>query len=107
MMLAALKLTFSPSIESASCLAISSQWSARAGEAAKVARSANAAASNVERRNCRRDVMCEGPFGAALKRMGRESARAQCRLLRVQARALQISHRVTVPMPTTDRALGA
>src|ERR1700740_1932208 len=64
MMLAALKLTLSPSIASASCLAVSSQRSARAGEAANTARNANAAASKTGRRNCRRDVMCEGPFAA-------------------------------------------
>src|SRR4029079_8926345 len=57
-----LKLTVPPSIWPASCLATSSQRSARAGEAEKAA-SASAAASRTGRRNCRRDVICECPLG--------------------------------------------
>src|SRR5579871_1138956 len=64
MMLAALKLTLSPLMEPASWAAISSQWSARADEAANSVSNASVATSNVDRRNCRRDVMCEGPFCA-------------------------------------------
>jgi len=43
---------------------MSSQLSARAGEAENAANSASSAASRIGRRSCRRDVIGEGPFVA-------------------------------------------
>ena len=60
MMLAALKLTLRPSIALASSLALSSQWSARAGEAASAANSARVA-GRIDRRSGRRNVMVKCP----------------------------------------------
>src|ERR1700759_591734 len=73
-MLGALKLTFTPSIASASCLAVSSQRSARAGDVTNAAKSASAAARRIGRRNCRRDVICRGPF-IAIQANGRRECK--------------------------------
>src|SRR5581483_8731821 len=78
MMLAALKLTLSPSMASASCLAVSSQRSARAGEAANAANSVRIAASRTERRNDSPGVMWS-PFGA-IQAKGREERKGGCRV---------------------------
>jgi hypothetical protein len=49
---------------------------ARAGDTINAARKRSAAASNADRRNCRRDVMCEMPLCISLKRLRADSARA-------------------------------
>src|ERR1700741_2389998 len=77
MMLAALKLTLSPSIARASSAASSSQWSARAGELANAPNSTQAAASGIKRRNGRRNVMMKRPVRAAIEAAD-EASRKRC-----------------------------
>src|SRR6266702_258297 len=79
MMLAALKLTFSPSMPPASCLAMSSHWSARAG-AARVTRPVIAAASRSAPRTFEFNVMMKSPLEGAFKRRRARSARMDARI---------------------------
>src|ERR1700722_19593387 len=74
-MLAAVMPTFSPSIWPLSWLAMSSQRSARAGEAAKAANAAIMAASRIGRQKCRRDVIGAAPSSRHKSLKPEQSAR--------------------------------
>src|SRR5882757_4953705 len=68
MTLAAVMPTLTPSIWPASCFAMSSQRSARAGAGPNAANSASAVASQTSRRNCRSGVILDAPLGLLKRR---------------------------------------
>src|SRR5690242_8356442 len=104
MMFAALKLTLSPSIAPASCAAVSSQRSARAGEADSAAKDASRAASRIGRRNGRRDVIWQNPF-VAIEANGEGERKGTMRVLASGPKA--VAGQPAAPrtfIPTTVRA---